>query len=142
MPQTILGLNTEQEERPVQVLLVEDDIQFVFLATRALQSYKERKFEIQTVENGADALLYLRTNPIPPDIILLDMIMPVMNGIDFLEAFADLKFQRKQPLVFILSTMVDVLPKEIKRKVTDHFDKPLKQKNIAWMLEALQKETL
>lgn len=42
-------------------------------------------FDVTTVYNGQEALDYLKTNT--PDIIVLDILMPVMDGREFLKAF-------------------------------------------------------
>ncbi len=62
-----------------KVLLVEDDPLIIRLYERTLI---HEGFEIQSADNGLSALEQL---PIfKPDIILLDIMMPTMNGIEFL----------------------------------------------------------
>src|SRR5689334_13045899 len=66
---------------------------------------------IVTVESGADALEYLRdkvTEEDAPDIIFLDIRMPMMDGFGFLEAFKKLPayiFNRAK--VIMLSSSLD-----------------------------------
>jgi two-component system chemotaxis response regulator CheY len=45
----------------------------------------DRGFSVFAASNGAEALKLLRTLPAPPSIILLDVMMPVMDGYGFLE---------------------------------------------------------
>ena len=52
-------------------------------------------------ENGAEALN--RCEEQMPDLILLDWDMPVMTGIEFVEAFRDLEPVRKATVVFCTS---------------------------------------
>jgi CheY-like chemotaxis protein len=61
------------------ILVVEDDA-----ATQdALMLILERERHVVTVvKNGQEAMDYLRHNP-PPDLILLDLSIPVLSGIDF-----------------------------------------------------------
>ena len=44
-----------------------------------------RGYAVATAANGAEALRYLRTQP-PPCLILLDLMMPVLDGWDFRSA--------------------------------------------------------
>jgi CheY-like chemotaxis protein len=49
-------------------------------ALRAVLTLKG--YRAQTAENGADGLAAVDTNP--PDVILLDLMMPGMSGLEFL----------------------------------------------------------
>lgn len=42
-------------------------------------------FRVQAVANGAEALAFLRCAGRRPDVIVLDLMMPVMNGYEFRE---------------------------------------------------------
>ncbi len=62
-----------------KVLLVEDDPLIIRLYQKTLQL---EGFEIESADNGLSALEQLPS--FMPDIILLDIMMPTMNGIEFL----------------------------------------------------------
>jgi CheY-like chemotaxis protein len=75
---------------PIRVLLVEDNPADVEIATRALNKSK-LLHELDVVRDGQEALDYLfhegghATNPPPsPDIILLDLNLPKVHGIEVL----------------------------------------------------------
>jgi CheY-like chemotaxis protein len=61
------------------VLIVEDDAD---LREMMAQLLTLEGFQAETAANGRDALEYLRRGD-PPDVILLDLMMPVMDGWEF-----------------------------------------------------------
>lgn len=71
---------------PTTVLLVEDDFA---LADAFSMILKFAGHEVQTAPNGQEALNYLKKST--PDLILLDLLMPVMDGREFLDAFENPK---------------------------------------------------
>jgi PleD family two-component response regulator len=67
------------ECRPI--LVVDDDLD----ACEALSEFlKFNGYTVACAENGQIALAEIRTRPVPPALILLDMLMPVMDGKPFL----------------------------------------------------------
>jgi CheY-like chemotaxis protein len=68
------------------ILLVEDDELDIISVQRSLKKI-DLNIELQTAYNGIEALAMLKDLPNSqklPDIILLDLNMPKMNGIEFL----------------------------------------------------------
>lgn len=63
-----------------KVLLIEDEESLRNLYSRALSA---RKYTVETAEDGKKALVKL--SEFKPDIIVLDIIMPEFNGIEFLK---------------------------------------------------------
>jgi len=69
----------------VKILLIEDDIVDVMTVKRAAEELNLQQ-DIVHVSNGQEALDYLADNENDsPDIILLDINMSVMNGLEFLK---------------------------------------------------------
>lgn len=66
------------------ILLVDDDELDVISFERALAKI-ELPITLYTAFNGLEALELLKEKNITPDIILLDLNMPRMNGMEFLE---------------------------------------------------------
>ncbi|MBI5357410.1 response regulator [Candidatus Saccharibacteria bacterium] len=64
----------------VKILLTEDD---ALMARMYQKIFTFEGFEVDVASNGQECLDKVRTNV--PTIILLDVMMPVMNGLDTLE---------------------------------------------------------
>jgi two-component system, sensor histidine kinase and response regulator len=92
------------------VLAVEDD---VFLAGVHKNKMAKEGFEIFVAGNGREALEFLKTRK--PDIILLDLIMPVMDGFETLKAIKE-NPETKDIKVVILSNLSQ---EEDKQRVMD-----------------------
>ena len=57
-------------------------------------------FSVVVVQNGKEALSYIHTNH--PDAILLDLVMPEMNGFQVLEALTK---ESQKPHIFVTSNL-------------------------------------
>ena len=71
------------EQRKLNILLIEDDAIEVMKFNRTLSS-KGLKHTIVEANNGVEALEILEKKDALPDIILLDLNMPKISGIEFL----------------------------------------------------------
>ncbi len=69
-----------------RVLLVDDDIE---LGTLLKEYLVEEGFEVLTAQDGRAALLLVETGTI--DIVVLDVMMPIMNGIETLQRIRRLR---------------------------------------------------
>jgi CheY-like chemotaxis protein len=74
-------MQTSPEKSSRRLLLVEDDLDIRTSLTELLEM---EGFNVVTANNGQEALNRLQTTPLP-DLILLDLTMPVMDGRTFLE---------------------------------------------------------
>ena len=64
------------------VLIVDDDLDIREVLAETLA---ETGFEVATACNGLEALVAVRCMKVRPAVILLDLMMPVMDGYGFLE---------------------------------------------------------
>ena len=69
-----------------RLLVVEDDDE---LRDALVESLQLEGYEVRSARNGAEALAALRHGGTPPQLILLDLMMPVMNGWQFRKAQQD-----------------------------------------------------
>ena len=74
----------------LRVLVVEDDDD---IRASVEQCLEDGEFEVFGVANGEAALAWLEENSPPPALIVLDLMMPVMDGFTFRRAqIADVRF--------------------------------------------------
>jgi CheY-like chemotaxis protein len=91
-----------------RVLLVDDDATSNFLTARQLHRL-EVAANVHTAESGQQALDWLsKPAGVDPDLILLDVNMPGMGGLEFLQRFRHL-YPTSSTLVLILTTTTDAL---------------------------------
>lgn len=86
------------------ILLVEDDQVDVMTVKRALQEIRVTT-PVVNLENGEEALHYLRDpGKVKPCIILLDLNMPIMNGIEFLHVMKSDDLLKRTPVVVLTTS--------------------------------------
>ncbi len=88
------------------ILLIEDDLIDVMTVNRVFDELNIKN-DIIHKQNGEEAIKYLQSNNHEsPCIILLDLNMPVMNGIEFLEEAKNDDELKKIPVI-VLTTSND-----------------------------------
>ena len=110
--------------------LIDDDRIFIFAAKRILKA-TEFCDNFTIYNNGAEALIGLRDiiksgNNIP-DLILLDLNMPIMDGWQFLDEFVKIENSKKITL-YIVSSSIDPADSEKAKQyeqITDFIVKPI-----------------
>ena len=86
------------------ILLVEDDQVDAMTVKRALKEIHVTN-PVVTLENGEEALKYLRDpESAKPCIILLDLNMPIMNGIEFLQVMKHDEKLRATPVIVLTTS--------------------------------------
>lgn len=85
-------------ERRTTILVVEDD-------THLMEGIRDilelNGYEVLTATNGVMGLDVLRAQPIPPDLIVSDIMMPRMNGYDFFQSVRDENGWVAIPFIFL-----------------------------------------
>ena len=99
------------------VLVVDDDPDLLEVTRFVLES---EGFAVETAKHGQEALAVLRTGE-PPGLVLLDLMMPVMNGWTFLEELAKIPSLQEIPVVVLTASEAEGVPgaMEILRKPID-----------------------
>ena len=125
------------------IALIDDDPAFVYITEKIIEKTNHFK-EVKVFDNGLNALNYLKENlnndTHLPNIIFLDLSMPVMDGWQFLEEYALLKIENKSKItVYICSSSIS--PYDITRaksisEVTDFIIKPITKEKLTEIVSA------
>ncbi|HMP98961.1 MAG TPA: response regulator [Cyclobacteriaceae bacterium] len=112
------------------IALIDDDEVFQFTSTRMIKLQKISD-EVQLFNNGEEAIKYLKQNAHNPDklpdIILLDINMPITDGWMFLDAYDDLELS-KEITIYMLSSSIareDLDRAKANPHIKDYLVKPL-----------------
>jgi CheY-like chemotaxis protein len=82
---------------PARVLLVEDEPTLIEVMRFVLEA---EGFEVEVAKNGREALALLRAG-MRPALVLLDLMMPVMSGREFLDEVARMPSFEAPPIVVL-----------------------------------------
>ena len=121
--------------RPIQVLVVDDEPVLAELVSMAL---RYEGWDIATAGDGAGAIELARDNP--PDVVVLDVMLPDMSGLDVLR-----RLREMQPgLPLLLLTAKDSLEDRIAGLTAggdDYVTKPFSIEEVVLRLRALLRRT-
>jgi CheY-like chemotaxis protein len=101
-------IGTDIDTRPVEILLVEDDEGDVLLTTEALEASKITN-NMHVARNGEEALRFLRkegeyADAVRPDIVLLDLNLPRVDGREVLAQIKADEDLRRIPIVVLTTS--------------------------------------
>lgn len=86
-------------------ILLVDDEPIIKMAFRKMINWGETDFAIQGMtSNGLEALDFIKNNPIPIDIIVTDLVMPQMDGIELIRQVKETGFDGE---ILVLSNYSD-----------------------------------
>ena len=116
-----------------KVLLVDDERDFVELLTLRLESGGE--FIVEPAYDGVMALSKVET--FHPDVILLDLMMPNMDGMDFCRRLRSMRSARRIPVIVMTAAEVPQAPSRwVKLGANGFVVKPF---DTAGLIEALKR---
>lgn len=123
------------------ILLVDDDetTNFINEMMIAEMGVAEQILQARNGKEGLDLLQEkVKQEHLLPELILLDVNMPVMDGFDFLEAYQEMDIPGK-PSVIIIMLTTSLNPSDVERaknaKIVDYLNKPLTQQSLQKILE-------
>lgn len=119
----------ERKKLPISVLIVDDEPSIVEQLGQILQRRVETLY---TASNGQEGVERFKKGEI--DLIISDIDMPVMNGIEFLKSVREVN----KTIPFILSTglkNLDILIEAIAQGITSFLPKPLQKQDLIAKVE-------
>ena len=103
------------------VLLVDDEHAIIDALSGILE---DEGFRVVTAANGREALVCLETSSPPPDVALVDVMMPVMDGRELLARLrADARWSQL-PVVMMSAVPRSIIWKDSELAPADFFQKP------------------
>lgn len=129
-------------EKLTCALLVDDDQTNNYL-NKLLLSRLQITNKLLVALNGQEALTLVEehcqdASPSCPALILLDVKMPVMNGFEFLEAYAQLSIPNKQAVIIVVLT-TSLHPQDVSRlenlSIAGFLNKPLTREKVDSILQ-------
>jgi CheY-like chemotaxis protein len=127
------------------VCLIDDDKIYQFTARKILESTGLAR-NILSFYNGSEAIGFLKENATKntdqlPDVIFLDINMPIMNGWQFLEEFHKIiEFFKKHITIYVVSSSVDdcdIQKSKEFSEVTEYIVKPINRIRYQQLIEKL-----
>src|SRR5215831_5875250 len=114
------------------VCLIDDDSMYLFLVKKLIEKQQVCD-NILEFSKAADALSFLKENArdtdLLPDIILLDINMPEMNGWEFIKGYQQIKsLISKSITIYMVSSSIDEedrMRSQTLPEITDFMIKPL-----------------
>jgi two-component system, cell cycle response regulator len=127
-------------EKPLNILVVEDDrIERMFMN----EQIRDLGHRMQEAENGKDALEKLLVDPNGTDIILMDRMMPVMDGLSAVRRIKENRDLRKIPIVMVTGAAgVRDIQEGIDAGVFYYLTKPVNEDVLKSVLAAASREAI
>ena len=136
-----MRLETREEPQLLQdagkatILVVDDEEIIRDLCARALKDYR-----ILEADNGRDAMQIINDRPV--DLVLVDVMMPIMNGLDLLQQVKD---KDADQLVIVMTGYADkdIILRALKAHADDFIQKPINLLQLKTSIaQALEKKAL
>ncbi len=123
-----IALNSKKKEKEIRksILVIDDDQFYSNILTKCL--FEE--YDVIIKNDGQEAIDYLYNNP-KPDLIILDIEMPKMNGRVFLKLLRS-SFEINKIPIIILSSNDDerIKSKMLKSGAMYYFNKPIARETL------------
>lgn len=128
----------------LKTCIVDDDSIYRFTMVKALESTK-LPMEIMAFSDGEEAINFMLDNldqdSVFPDVIFLDIDMPIMDGFQFMEEYVKIKPRvGKKITIYMVSSSLDPVDIERAKKISaisDYIVKPIGLNRLKNIIEEL-----
>ncbi|WP_183556866.1 response regulator [Mucilaginibacter sp. SP1R1] len=128
----------------VNACIIDNNNTYVY-GFKKLISLKDLNSQVSHFNNGSEAIIHLK-DPLNinnlPDVIFLDISMPIMDGWEFINKFAEIKSQLgKKISIYILTASVDVNDVERAKnisEISEYIFKPMAKQRLMQIFDSLQ----
>ncbi|MFN4123474.1 MAG: response regulator [Flavobacteriales bacterium] len=124
-----------------RLMIIDDDEVVIFLAKLVINQFSSIK-NIDSYTKPEEAYNDLKNGTVAlPDIILLDLNMPIMDGWEFLDLLKDEHLITQVPIVILTSSIdpADKKKSSLYSNVIDFISKPLSQSKLEELIAKLSK---
>jgi len=128
------------EQRP-RILVVDDDPDIVEAITTVLESVEE--YDVRTARDGLECMQTVKEDL--PDLLILDLLMPRMDGFAVVRDLRENPRYRKLPIMILTSVREDAsyrryeLEMGVRMDVQDYIEKPVPPTELLRRVEKLLK---
>jgi CheY-like chemotaxis protein len=130
--------------RPLIIFIVDDDEIYKYTMTKTIERQKIAK-KILTFSDGEEAINFMIDNVGNsidlPDIIFLDINMPIMDGFQFMEEYVLLKPRiGKKIVIYMVTSSVDPIDIDRAKKISEianYIVKPIKADKLSEIMAAI-----
>ncbi|MFS4467390.1 response regulator [Maribacter sp. 2210JD10-5] len=133
--------------KPFLICIIDDDDIYRYTITRNLKALNISQ-KVLIFTDGEEAINFMIDNvgnsQNLPDIIFLDINMPIMDGFEFIEEYVKLKPRvGKKILIYMVSSSVN--PVDIERaeaisEISDYLIKPIERNKLIGLIKSLEQE--
>jgi diguanylate cyclase (GGDEF)-like protein len=112
-----------------RILIIEDEPRLRFILQRQLQQAKDAQYEVRTAEDGVKGLAEVMREP--PELILLDVMMPGMDGFEVCRRLKSNPLTSRIPIIFLTAkSTVDDRLRGLELYADDYLTKPWEQQEL------------
>jgi len=123
-------------EKKRRVLIIDDEVS---LRTMIGMFFQEMGFEVLEASSGDHGIQIAEEKS--PDIILLDIMMPGMSGVDTLRYLRELPQTRKTPIIMVTAKrMVEDVERCLEAGANDFVQKPFQMPDLLSKIERILSE--
>jgi CheY-like chemotaxis protein len=131
--------------KPFIICIIDDDEVYKFTITKIIE-IKNLAKKILVFSDGEEALDFMvdnvGNNQKLPDVIFLDINMPVMDGFQFMEEYVKIKPRvGKKIIIYMVSSSVDPVDLQRAKKfsdISDYIVKPIKSDQLSKIVDSLE----